>query len=277
MTAATSTAREAALRVAVVGKGGAGKTIITATIARTLARRGRRVLVLDHDPAPGVSTSLGLRDADAPLLNAAMVRGDDRRLRFADGLDPIAAAQRYAVAGPDGILLLQVGKYARGADVQPSVNAFFTIVAEIERAPEFRDWSILGDLPAGGRQTASGWTPYATRYLLVAEATSGSLLTARRVKRIVAAIRPGAEIALVVSKATGPADVEHVCAQLDMPAYGVIPLDEDVRRAERAGVPVFEHAPDAPAVAAIAAIAERLEAEPPPADVGEHLQANWPR
>jgi CO dehydrogenase maturation factor len=44
------------LRVAVVGKGGAGKSLI----AGTLARRGHHVLALDVDTLPGLALSLGL-------------------------------------------------------------------------------------------------------------------------------------------------------------------------------------------------------------------------
>lgn len=261
MTAATPVARASALRLAVVGKGGAGKTIISATIARTLARRGRRVLLLDHDPAPGISTSLGVAGADEPLLNAAMENYEGRRYRFVEGLDPIGAAQRFAIDGPDGIRVLQVGKYsgAGGDAVQASVNAFYEIVHHVEHAPEFSDWAIVGDLPAGGRQPGCGWTPYATHFLLVAEATTQSLLTARRIRRIANEIRPEARVSLVVSKATGQADVDHVSGVLGMPVFAVVPVDEEVRIAERAGVPVFEHAPGSPAVAAIERIAEQLD------------------
>jgi CO dehydrogenase maturation factor len=259
----TSGDAESALRLAVVGKGGAGKSTLAATIARTLARRGRRVLVLDHDSAPGLSISLGLEGADEPLLNAAMEQGDDRRLRFVDRLDPITAARRFAIDGPDGIRVLQVGKNSRAgaAAVQPSVNAFYTIVRHIEHAPEFRDWAIVGDLPAGGRQPGCGWTPYATHFLLVVEATTQSLLTARRITKIAKEIRPDARVSLVVSKATGASDVERVSGFLGLPTFGIVPLDDDVERAERIGAPVFEYAPDSPAVAAITRIAERLDAE----------------
>ena len=263
MTAAAPVAQGSALRLAVVGKGGTGKTTIAATIARTLARRGRRVLVLDHDSAPGLSTSLGLQDADEPLLNAAMEQYERRRYRFVEGLDPIGAAQRFSIDGPDGIRVLQVGKNSRaGTDaVQPSVNAFYTIVSQLEHAPEFSDWSIIGDVPAGGRQPGCGWTPYAAHFLLLVEDAMQSLLTARRIRRIVDDIRPEARVSLVVSKATGQAAIDRVSGFLGMPVYGVVPLDEDVRIAERIGVPAFEHAPGSAAVAAITEIAERLDAE----------------
>lgn len=252
-----------ALRLAVVGKGGGGKTVLSATIARTLARRGLRVLVLDHDSAPGLSISLGLERADEALLNAAMEQYGKGRYRFVEGLDPVGAAERFAVDGPDGIRVLQVGKYSgAGQDaVQASVNAFYEIVRHVEQAPAFAGWAIIGDLPAGGRQPGCGWTPYATRFLLVVEATMQSLLTARRIKRIVDDIRPDARVSLVVSKATDRADVDRISEFLAMPAFGVVPLDDDVRVAERVGIPVLEYAPASTAVAAIADIAERLDAE----------------
>lgn len=261
MQAVTANGGGSTLRLAVVGKGGVGKTTVCATIARTLARRGRRVLVLDHDSMPGLATSLGVQRGDEPLLNAAMTQGEDRRYRFADGLDPVAAAQRFAIDGPDGIRVLQVGKstIAGPAAVQASVNAFYEIVRHLEHAPQFSGWAIVGDLPAGGRQPGCGWTPYATHFLLVVEATWQSLLTARRIRRIVDDIRPDARVSLVVSKAAGSADVDRVSEFLAMPVFGVVPLDEDVRSAERLGVPVFEHAPGSQAVAAITRIAERLD------------------
>ena len=234
MSTAATVTRSTALRLAVVGKGGVGKSTMTATIVRTLARRGRRVLLLDHDSMPGVSFSLGLKGADASQLNEAMERGENRRLRWVEGLDPIAAVQRFAIDGPDGIRVLQFGKstVAGPAAAQPSVNAFFDICSKIEHAPEFLDWEIVGDIPAGGRQTGQGWTPYASHYLLVAEATMQSLMTARRCRLIAGRIRPDARVSLVVSKAVGPADVERVSAYLGLTPFGVVPLDEDVKVAE---------------------------------------------
>ncbi|MDY6903382.1 MAG: AAA family ATPase [Thermodesulfobacteriota bacterium] len=51
----------APLIFAVCGKGGVGKTSVSAMIARVLAvRPGKRVLVIDADPAVGLATALGI-------------------------------------------------------------------------------------------------------------------------------------------------------------------------------------------------------------------------
>lgn len=55
------------LRIAFVGKGGAGKSLIAATVARLLARRGDRVLALDMDTMPGLALSLGVVAGPAGL------------------------------------------------------------------------------------------------------------------------------------------------------------------------------------------------------------------
>lgn len=59
-----------ALRVAVAGKGGSGKTTIAGTLARLLAGRGRDVLAVDGDTNPNLAQTLGLPPEDAPELTA---------------------------------------------------------------------------------------------------------------------------------------------------------------------------------------------------------------
>ena len=48
------------MRLAVCGKGGSGKTTISATMARLFARRGQRVTALDGDPNPNLAVALGV-------------------------------------------------------------------------------------------------------------------------------------------------------------------------------------------------------------------------
>ena len=55
------------MRVAFIGKGGAGKSLIAGTVARLLARRGDRVLALDIDTMPGLALTLGMPVAQQRL------------------------------------------------------------------------------------------------------------------------------------------------------------------------------------------------------------------
>lgn len=102
------------MRIAVAGKGGAGKTTISATLARTLARSGKRVLAIDGDPNPNLGMALGvdpdlLRDPPRVPRNAADETTDDagrkQRVLKAEFSD---FRERYSVAAPDGVMLVHM-------------------------------------------------------------------------------------------------------------------------------------------------------------------------
>jgi CO dehydrogenase maturation factor len=245
----------------VVGKGGAGKSVVAATLARLLARRGHRVLALDSDTLPGLSLSMGAEVPDDAPLNAAAERNDKGRWHLVKGVGPARAVQRYATDAPDGVRLLQIGKTDRRG-LQPnraSHNAFYQVIHRLDDVRSLDAWSILGDLPAGPRQTAFDWAPYARRYLLVVEPTWQSMLTARRITRIARAMRgEDFELSLVVNKANEPGDAARVQEFLGVPLLATVPADDGVRAAERAGVALLDLAPDAAAVRAIEQLADKL-------------------
>jgi CO dehydrogenase maturation factor len=235
---------------------------VSANLARLLARRGHKVLALDSDTLPGLALSLGARVPDDPPLNAAAEQNDKGRWRLKSGIGPVRAVQRYATDAPDGVRLLQIGKTdKRGlAANRASHNAFYQVIHRLDGAASLRDWVILGDLPAGARQTAFDWAPYAERFLLVVEPTWQSMLTARRIVGIARGMREHAEFSLVVNKAAAGGDAERVQEFLGVPLIAVIPVDEGVRSAERAGVALLDHAPESAAVHAIALLADALDA-----------------
>ena len=85
------------MKIGVSGKGGTGKTTIAATLARCLARRGRRVLAIDCDSNPNLAMSLGLDAESAARLRPMPARAFDETRGIADLLG------EYAVPGPDGV------------------------------------------------------------------------------------------------------------------------------------------------------------------------------
>lgn len=89
------------MKIAVVGKGGAGKTTTSAVIARALGRRGRRVVALDCDTNPNLGLSLGVGDSETDRLHTLreQVEDDDHAATWDDILD------RYGTDAPDGVRL----------------------------------------------------------------------------------------------------------------------------------------------------------------------------
>lgn len=104
------------MKIAIAGKGGTGKTTIVGTLARVLAREGRRVLAIDADSNPNLALTLGLsREATAALTPLPRNLLDEQA--DADGkktvvlrLSPDQIARQYGVATPDGVTMLLMGK-----------------------------------------------------------------------------------------------------------------------------------------------------------------------
>jgi len=249
------------IRVAVVGKGGSGKSVFSGTLARVLGRAGERVLALDSDTMPGLAFNLGVQTPSEPALLAAAERGENGRWRFKPGIGPVRAVQRFAMDAPDNVRLLEFGTPGPEgqAEIAPAIQAFFRVVHGIGDARALCEWSIVGDLPAGPRQVAFDWAPYARTYLLVAEPTMQSLLTARRVARL-ASSRPGPTVSLVASKVKNDADLRRIEEFMGVRATAVMPRAPAVIEAERLGVALIDHAPESSAVQAVEDLVERLSA-----------------
>ena len=96
------------MRVAVVGKGGSGKTTTSAIVARTLARRGLRVVALDCDTNPNLGISLGLGDDETERLVAMRDELDAGEAEHAPSWDELI--DRFGTDAPDGVRLAVVTK-----------------------------------------------------------------------------------------------------------------------------------------------------------------------
>lgn len=248
------------MRVAVVGKGGSGKSAIAGTMARLLARRGEKVLALDSDPIPGLSISLGLGPLTTPMLLDAVEKDEGGRWRLKKGVGAARAVQRYALEGPDGVRFLQFGKADEHGlkEIMGSINGFNHVVYRLARDGALADWSVVGDLPAGPRQAAFGWASYANQLLLVVESTWQSILTARRIARI-ARSRPGVDVFIVGNKIAADEDVDIISQRMGEPVWGAVPLDFSVSEADRRALAVIDTDPETPAVRAIEDLLQKLE------------------
>lgn len=254
------------LRLAFVGKGGAGKSAIAGTFVRCLARRGHDVLALDSDPMPGLALSLGITATDAGIPDEATEEhpegsaGPPYRLR--SGLDAAGAVERYAATGPDGVRFLQFGKlHGHVSSSMRSQLAFRQIVAEL---PEHR-WDVIGDLPGGTRQPFFGWGRFARTVVIVAEPTAASLLSARRLTRLTLDRAAPDRVVAVASKVREPGDAELVARRSGLEVIGSVPWDPAFAAAEQRGVAPIDGAPDCPAVRAVTSLVEQLLGEGAPA------------
>lgn len=251
------------MRVAFVGKGGAGKSSLAGTFARVLAATGERVVALDSDPMPGMAFSLGVPRTDAGLPDEAVEEYDDegrRRYRLREGLTGTGAIERYAVRGPDGVHFLQLGK-ARGPRWNNTAqhHGFQHVLDDLPR----QGWSVVGDLPGGTRQPFFTWGRYARTFLVVVEPTPAALLTARRLARL-AATPTAPRVMAVANKVRGPQDGRRIAERTGLALLGAVPFDPTLREADRLGRAVLDHDPDGPTATAVRSLVTALRTETEP-------------
>lgn len=91
------------MKIAVVGKGGSGKTTTSAVLARTIARRGGDVVALDCDTNPNLGISLGVGDLETERLLTLRDQLDDGEVEHAPTWDEIL--DRFGTDAPDGVRL----------------------------------------------------------------------------------------------------------------------------------------------------------------------------
>ena len=96
------------MKVAVVGKGGSGKTTTSAVVARVLARRGLHVVGLDCDTNPNLGISLGLGDEGTERLVSMREELDAGETEHAASWNELI--DRFGTDAPDGVRLAVVTK-----------------------------------------------------------------------------------------------------------------------------------------------------------------------
>ena len=96
------------MKIAVVGKGGSGKTTTAAVLARTFGRSGAATLALDCDSNPNLGISLGVGDDETERLESMRQSLEEGNEEHAPGWDELI--QRFGSDAPDNVRLAVVSR-----------------------------------------------------------------------------------------------------------------------------------------------------------------------
>ena len=249
-----------ALRLAVAGKGGAGKTTLSATLSRLLARRGRRVMVVDADSNPNVAVALGCDRERAAAIRPLPTGLVSRRLEGAALVEPVSTVvERYGAAAPDSVSVVHMAMPAH-ADEGCLCSAHATVSGMLADAAGEPNAVMVVDMEASPEHLSRGTTRHVDVLLLVVEAYYRSLETARRMA-LLASELPIAHVGVVANKLRSEDDAEAIaafCERHGLALDGRLPWSDEVIEADLAGVPVVDYDPEGPVVAAVADLADRL-------------------
>ncbi len=247
------------MKLGVVGKGGVGKTTISALIAETFASRGKRVVAIDTDSNPNLGVSLGLGAVDAeavPVVPRSVAAGPGAGI---DGAELLATYGRETPAGVTLLSAMRVDQAGAGCTCS-SHAAVRSMLRDV--LDDTADVTIV-DMEAGLEHLSrsGGTLAYADVLLMVMEPSRKSVLTAARTMAL--ANELGIPRCLGVgNKARLPEDATffaEACGEHRVEVAVVVPLDTTIPAADRAGTGVIAAGADA-ARAAVSDLVDRLEA-----------------
>ncbi len=257
------------MKIAVVGKGGSGKTTTSAVLARVIARQGWPTLALDCDSNPNLGISLGLGEEVTEqllALRAAVDVGEEEHAASADEL-----VSRFGVDAPDGVRLAVVSAIDHPRPGCPCCGVSPEQMLEQLTSPHR---VVVADFEAGlGTVLRLDGRPVDV-VVVVVEPTARSLEVGRRAADLVRESQLG-RLVLTGNRVRDDDDVARITAAFPDLHPVLVPDDQAIVEAERRGVAPLDAAADSPAVRALVGLGEGLLG-PAPRDGSTPLLTSLP-
>jgi CO dehydrogenase maturation factor len=252
------------MKLAIVGKGGVGKTTLAAALARRLASLGRPVVAVDADPDGNLASALGVPEGNLPqpiaymrdlILERTGARDDGAGLMFRLNPQVDDLPERFSVSA-GGVRLLVLGTVESGGKgcMCPEGAVLKALLQHLLlRTAD----DVILDMEAGlehmGRASARG----VDAMISVVEPGMRSVQTAKRIQKLASDIGIKNHY-VVANKIKQPRERELLERALTgQIIIGALPYAAELARADLEGRPA--EIADPAFAAAVAAVGEELE------------------
>lgn len=231
------------MKIAVSGKGGVGKTTLSAFLVRWFAAEGKSVLAVDADPDANLANGLGVKDASGIVPIAKMKELVAERTESVPGsfggffkMNPKVddLPEKLAVRSGERIRLMVMGGVKKGGMgcVCPESILLKNLVQHLILR---RDEVVVMDMEAGIEHLGRATSQSVDWLIVVVEPGRRSLETAAKIKELAADIGLS-HIALVGNKVRGDSDKEFLLKNMaEYRFLGFIPYDEQIIEADLRG------------------------------------------
>lgn len=229
------------MKVAITGKGGTGKTTLSALMARSFAEKGQPVIAIDADPDTNLASALGvpLDDLPAPLSQMKELireRTDSKNgygSYFKINPDVRDLPEKYACL-VHGVRLLTLGGVASGGSgcICPESALLKALVTHALLRP---DEVVILDMEAGVEHLGRATAQAVTMMIVVIEPGQRSVQTALNIKKLADEIHIP-RLGVVINKALPGMDITSLVARLDgLPVLGTLSFDPAIAQADLEG------------------------------------------
>jgi len=242
------------MKIAVSGKGGVGKTLISANLARLLARDGYRVLAADADPNINLATALGIKPEIAdkiiplsdnvPLIEEKTGIASDQTFGGIFNMTPRVndIVERYGVDAPDGVKLLVMGTIKAGnSGCMCGANALLRVL--VQHLVIQRKEAVIMDMEAGLEHFGRGTARQMDVMLVIVEPRMKSIDTVRRIIKLAKDVEIKTLVA-VGNKINSPYEkqfIDEKMRQLCLFIAAYIPYDPSVVEADMRGISLIDY------------------------------------
>jgi len=233
------------MKLSVTGKGGVGKTTVSALLASALHRSGYEVIAIDADPDSNLLACMGHAKPASVRPLVELKDLIEERTGVKPGttggmykLNPRVddIPEKYAVE-VDGIKVLVAGAVKKGGSgCYCPENAF--VRSLVSHLLLEKNTALVLDMEAGVEHLSRGTVESVDRLLVVVEPGRRSVETAERIGNLAADLGLK-RVSAVGNKLRGAADKAGLRKNLNkMEFAGFVPYDEGIREAELDGAPV---------------------------------------
>lgn len=245
--------------IAVSGKGGVGKTSLSAAFVRLLTEQkpDAKILAIDADPAIGLSTALGvevtqtLDDIRKGIVTSvedgrpreAIEMLNEARYRIIDSLIEEKSFSFLAIGRPEG-----AGCYCK-------VNAYLKEVISL-LADDF-DYVVI-DGEAGIEQISRRVMEKVTHLILVTDPSRKGTQVVQTIKRVADEMVMYERCGAVINRVSDPDALPYIKIE-DIPVLAVIADDKAHAANDIKGLSVFDLPQDAPVMAGASEALTKLE------------------
>ena len=244
------------IKIAVYGKGGIGKSTVTANLAAAFATLGTRVIQIGCDPKADSTMNLLGGELLTPVMN------------YLREHDEPSSVEEISKVGYKGILCIETGGPTPGLGCAGrGIITTFNLLESFDLYKKYKPdvvlYDVLGDVVCGGF-AAPIREGYAEKVLIVTSGEKMALYAANNINTAVANFedRGYARVAgIVLNQRNVVGEDEKVQAfarEHNLPIVARIPRSDDITRFEDQGMTVIEGDPSLPVSACFLSLAERL-------------------